>query len=976
VRVHGFGPLLVFSFLLLSNAACGAVYRVRAGATGTPHDGSTWDTAFTTVQAGINAASLNDEVWVAQGAYLERVTTKDGVALRGGYSGAGASPDARDWSLNVTIIDANFTGSVITVPANSWTGTIIDGFTIRNGTGTAPLGSSVYGGGVYCGTNSSPGIFNCIFSNNQASPANYPVGRGGAIYCDSASQPDIANNTFTGNSALYGGAIFLSKGTVRSNLFDTNSAVATGGAMDISNSGSTLVTGNTFRNCSASQYGGAIDCESATSIIMGNVFDTNSCISSGGAICEKSSIGRIVSNIFVGNTGYPGDAVFADGSIDIINNTFARQKSRITTLPDTGAVYLSSSGAVYNNIFLSNDAALGAPLYSSPTAGQFHNNCFFGNIADYVSPVPNVIGMNGNFNADPKVVDSANSNFHLRADSPCVDTGNPAKNLTSDLDVDGQARVFGPSIDIGADEFEPIMVFSTQPGNGHKGTVLAPQPAIALLDALGNSYFATFGSVSVALTPGVGTKGATLSGTTSLPFVNGLATFTNLRVDLGGAGYTLTATATNLAPIVSSKFNVVIPRVYVSTAGDDASEGSSWLNPKASIAASLAECDSPGKVWVRLGTYSANVTLPADVALLGGFRGRELFEDQRSPDQYVTVLSGLSAAPVVTVAAHASRSTLLDGFTITGGRGQLLGMRLDAYRAGGGIYMKTTSPTITHNIVIDNGATVGGGVCADGGSPLIQGNHIVHNTAACTARITGGGGGLAVIGGSTASILDNLIADNSGTGTNPLLAQGAMGGGIGCVAASPTLRNNTIASNTTSGAGGGLYLYNASPILTSNIVANNDMGLYAENNSQPLFRYNDFANNGAYNISGVVYPMGTAGNMASDPLFANATGGDYHISSKSPCLNAGDTAAVLALEQDLDGNSRVIGGAVDIGTYELTAYTATDAANALRIGAGLRTGATADMARLDVSPGAGDGKVSLEDAVRIARKVAGLEANP
>src|SRR5208283_3025976 len=44
-------------------------------------------------------------------------------------------------------------------------------------------------------------------------------------------------------------------------------------------------------------------------------------------------------------------------------------------------------------------------------------------------------------------------------------------------------------------------------------------------------------------------------------------------------------------------------------------------------------------------------------------------------------------------------------------------------------------------------------------------------------------------------------------------------------------------------------------------------------------------------------------------------GGDFHLQSNSPCINSGGNAYVT-ITNDLDGNTRIVGGTVDVGVYE------------------------------------------------------------
>jgi hypothetical protein len=61
-------------------------------------------------------------------------------------------------------------------------------------------------------------------------------------------------------------------------------------------------------------------------------------------------------------------------------------------------------------------------------------------------------------------------------------------------------------------------------------------------------------------------------------------------------------------------------------------------------------------------------------------------------------------------------------------------------------------------------------------------------------------------------------------------------------------------------------------------------------------------------------PSGSV-NFTNAPLFVDLPGGNLHLQTTSPCINAGNNAYVVSAT-DLDGVPRVVGGTVDVGAYE------------------------------------------------------------
>jgi hypothetical protein len=84
------------------------------------------------------------------------------------------------------------------------------------------------------------------------------------------------------------------------------------------------------------------------------------------------------------------------------------------------------------------------------------------------------------------------------------------------------------------------LLFLQQPTDTAAGQTLSPV-VVELVDAFGNVETGD-NSDTITLSIGTNPSGGTLSGTLSLTVVNGVATFSDLSIDLSGSGYTLHAT--------------------------------------------------------------------------------------------------------------------------------------------------------------------------------------------------------------------------------------------------------------------------------------------------------------------------------------------------------------------------------------------------------------------------------------------------
>jgi len=341
---------------------------------------------YPTIQQALDVASYGDIIIVAPGTYIENITFK-GKAITVKSSGGNG----------VTTIDGNQAGCVVMFGGNECMDSILDGFTLTNGTGTN--WSSYYGGGIYCGA-SSLTIRNNIISGNTA---NY----GGGIYISGVS-PTITNNDISHNSANEGGGIYAIGATpyITNNNISDNSADYGGGIVSDSYSSqfSLGVTNNSILRNSAVHWGGGIFCRITTANITNNTIVGNSASYGGGIWCENS-------NLIITNT--------------ILWNNFAHVGQEL---------WLQKYYTAPSILTVS---------YSTVQGGK---------ASTYVENGCTLNWGSGMIDSDPLLFDPDNSDFHLTFNSPCRGSGDNAT-VAELSDIDGDTRIAYGTVDMGADEF-------------------------------------------------------------------------------------------------------------------------------------------------------------------------------------------------------------------------------------------------------------------------------------------------------------------------------------------------------------------------------------------------------------------------------------------------------------------------------------------------------------------------------------------
>jgi len=293
-----------------------------------------------------------------------------------------------------TIIDASTSGSVVTFSGTELTTCVLSGFAIINGKAFYGDGGGIHGNGTLAT------IQNNIISDNSA----HSNRSGGGIWnCDGI----IQNNTISHNSAGYGGGLSDCNGIIQNNIISGN------------------LVGGYYGN-----GGGVSDCHGT---IQNNII-SNNYSSSGGGFYECD--GTIQNNTISDNTAYSvgGGLYRCQGTIQ--NNTILGNSAGVYG----GGLYMCRR-FIINCIIWGNSAPTGSQVYECSAP-------FYSCIQDWAGD------RRGNISADPEFIDPTNGNYHLRPDSPCIDTGNTYYLLGDYLvDIDGECRIAGSSVDMGSDEY-------------------------------------------------------------------------------------------------------------------------------------------------------------------------------------------------------------------------------------------------------------------------------------------------------------------------------------------------------------------------------------------------------------------------------------------------------------------------------------------------------------------------------------------
>jgi hypothetical protein len=871
-------------------------------------DGSA-DHPFDAIQEGIDAATDGDEVVILDGTY-----TGDGNRDLD-FAGRAITVRSQSGDPATCIIDCQGTDDDphrgFYFHSGETAASVVERLTVRGGYVT-PDGTGGYrGGGVYC-SDSSPTLTHCVISGNTADlgggmyllrssveindctisenglPEFGYYGDGGGIYCIEDSDPVIVNCTITRNRAPgfqyeragYGGGVHVENNCHASLINCTvsaNTAGARGSAISVLEADLTL-----------------LDCQ----------------------IIENES--RVTSS---------GGAVYLRTCAGVLRNCVIR-RNRADVAP--GVFCSTGTHATISNCVITDNVGgnwYGAALYCFESEAMISNCIIWGNGQPAMTTIDGIITANysivqqgwageGNFDLDPLLT----ANGHLTQDSPARDAGDPNGSYGDLRDIDGEARLMGVAVDIGADEYSDIDIDQ-------------------LPDFWEERYF---GDPLVAAPEG----------------------------DLDEDGrLNLTEYFTSTDP------SLALVKRYVDPEGDDNWDGLSpeWngvSGPKATVQAAidLANPIEGDEVILAAGTYSGPGNMEIDFVGRAitvrsasndpatctidchseSLRSRGFYfhshETHRSIVQGLTITN--SPDPYAGAISCVASSPTLSNCVITGN-----GSSDHQNREGGGLFCYDCESLIVDCVISDNLASEGGGVYSIGWSnPRLLDCTIASNTS------INSGGGVHCWGGA-AELMHCSISENVSHGSGGGLYCDApgiiavncsitgnrsaqVGGGMHFDRSSPTIYNCIINGNASGTLGGGIFSTDGDVLLVGGTMTGNiaplggAFGLEFEGETNDLRVYNSIIRDNSSLIRkdlestidirycNLDVRSSAEGNIDVDPRFVrpgywddNGTpeipdddfwvDGDYRLLPGSPCIDAGSNLAVPEDVADLDGDGDV-----------------------------------------------------------------------
>ena len=822
-------------------------------------------TACDSLTDAITAANPGDEIRVAKGTYIEaQITVSKQVTITGGYDPTNGSTlwETTNYTFTPTILDGQNTNRLLYIPLD---GVVLQFITIRNGNATNAAQSTHYGGGILVSHAEDVELRGLTLTNNIASTTS-PASVGGGIALVGVSNLLIDRTRIISNSSALGGGIGLGVAsgdtailTVRASVIAHNTA-DDGGALATTGAGRSVVT------------------------VYHTTFGDN-------------------------NQGTPGadEAIYMTGGDAVSANSLNFSYSLLT----------------------GNTTAVRANLAKTPSMLSTGLMIDTNVTNDWEGNVPALPPAD---QRELRFVNPAARDYHLDDKSPAIDiAGNTQK-----IDLEGRKRVLtanctpftrcplGRSDDYGAYEYvytAPVVRYVAVEGDQKRNCLDPDAPCRTLEEAnalvLGGdeirvaegTYAGGDGTCAdaaviciqqaITLTGGYTLSNWTIPSTNpQLTIMDGTNTRRGIMVDYDAA-------------FASSLIRNVTVRNGTSFAnGGGIAINTQMIGPAQNLTLRNCRVENSRADMGDGGGIFANE--PVNLHVENCVIADNAVSDGRGGGLAVVDANGTATYMLTGLIVYNNRALRPDAMSANGGM-------------GGGIFLQGVGTLRQSEIYSNTAAFSGGGITtgSNKANPTIDRVYIHDNRASL-------GGGFSIFLTAGATLQNSLLARNVATSTVGLVTgqtnEPMLGGNaihspyIGIPAEPLRVINVTIADNvgavndaiTVEGladAGSSRRNFFINVLISGNTVGiRSDGEGFAE--LQKVLMTNDVTTPTTnFNI----------GRLTGTPLSGTigfVGGGDYHLTPGADGVDDGDTVA--GITQDLDGVSRPIGPAFDIGAYETT----------------------------------------------------------
>ncbi len=442
-------------------------------------DGTSWETAFSSLQDALDNFNFEDQIWVAKGTYYPSsgapnlVTSNNVIEIKSESDNKFIDRGKRFYiNQQGTAIYGGFAGGETTISG-------------RSNYGIGETNETILSGDIGTLNDNSDNCYHVVFFNlnNSGSPSgNFST----TSLKSTKTTSDYSYPTvFDGFTVSGGNANIASSG-------DGN-----GGGILTNGSAPLLINNCTFTENSAWKGGGMCNDHSSPTITNCKFIRNTAEIYAGGVMNTYSSP-TITNCTFIGNTSFRGGGMYNYSSPSKITNcTFSGNNASHAG----GGMYNSNnSPIIINSIFWDNSSPSGAQIYTDPTFStpvfSFNNIQSSGGSSSWDVG----LGTNGgnNIATDPKFVGAGAHPYLIDGISPCVDAGNSSAN--SELyDIRGAGfgrklkRLDGSpgTIDMGAYEYNMLMLDPYSPNHAPVATndsVVAFENIPIVVDVLDNDW--------------------------------------------------------------------------------------------------------------------------------------------------------------------------------------------------------------------------------------------------------------------------------------------------------------------------------------------------------------------------------------------------------------------------------------------------------------------------------------------------------